>query len=424
MGRRYRAPVPRLLPLLAALAALLAAAPAATASPRVQYGIQDDAWLQYGAGSLESRVQTLDDLGVDLVRFSIDWSRVEARRGAHDWSGVDPVLNALRARGIRTVVTLYGTPRWANGGRSSNWAPTSAASFAAFAASAARRYPWVKDWLIWNEPNQRRWLRPTTPRTYVTKLLNPAYAAIKRVSGGTRVAGGVTAPRGGYGGVSPVDWIRGMRAARARLDAYAHHPYPINRTQTPWTGACGHCETITMASLERLLREVRNAWGGAKRIWLTEYGYQTNPPDRLLGVSKAAQARYVGEAAWRVFKAPNVDMLVQYLYRDEPEVGRWQSGLVSVSGAAKPARRAFMVAAAQAYRSGRTTAIWGHVRPGDGRQYYVLQQFRNGGWRTVNGAYRTTKNGFFYRYVRAGKGSKLRVMHTPTRTVGPVLVVR
>jgi hypothetical protein len=71
-----------------------------------------------------------------------------------------------------------------------------------------------------------------------------------------------------------------------------------------------------------------------------------------------------------------------------------------------------------------TTAIWGHVRPGDGRQYYVLQQFRNGGWRTVNGAYRTTKNGFFYRYVRAGKGSKLRVMHTPTRTVGPVLVVR
>ena len=36
--------------------------------------------------------------------------------------------------------------------------------------------PWVKLWLVWNEPNQRRWLRPTTPQTYVTKLLNPAYA--------------------------------------------------------------------------------------------------------------------------------------------------------------------------------------------------------------------------------------------------------
>lgn len=414
----------RLLVLLAALAAVLHVASPAAASPSIRYGIQDDAWLLYGAGTLESRVETLDRLGVELVRFTIDWSRVEARRGEYDWSGVDPVLRALRDRGIRAVVTLNGAPRWANGGRSPNWAPTSGSTFASFAAVAATRYPWVKDWLIWNEPNQRRWLRPTTPRTYVTKLLNPAYAAIHSASSSARVGGGVTAPRGSSGGVSPVDWIRGMRAAGARLDAYAHHPYPLTRFQTPWTGACDHCETITMASLERLLREVSRAWGGAKRIWLTEYGYQTNPPDRFLGVSTAKQARYLGEAAWRSFKARNVDMLIHYLYRDEPDVARWQSGFITMGGVAKPALRAFMVAASQAYRSGRTTAVWGHVRLGEGRQYYVLQQFRDGRWRTVNGAYRTTARGFFYRYVRAGKGAKLRIVHTPTRTVSPVLVVR
>ncbi len=63
----------------------------------------------------------------------------------------------------------------ANGGRSTNWASTSSSTFASFAGAAARRYPWVKDLLIWNEPNQRRWPRPTTPSTYVTKLLHPAH---------------------------------------------------------------------------------------------------------------------------------------------------------------------------------------------------------------------------------------------------------
>ena len=65
-----------------------------------------------------------------------------------------------------------------------------------------------------------------------------------------------------------------------------------------------------------------------------------------------------------------------------------------------------------------------HIRPGTGRQLYVLQQLRNGGWLTVNGVYRTTKRGFLYRYVRADRGSKLRIVHTPTRTTSPILVVR
>ena len=398
-------------------------APAA-ASPSISYGIQDDAWLLYGEGTLDSRIETLEQLGVDLVRFTVDWSTVEARRGTRDWSRVDPVFRGLRARGLRVVATLYGTPRWANGGRSKNWAPASGSTFASFAGAAAARYPWIKDWLIWNEPNQRRWLQPTTASTYVRTLLNPAYWAIHRASAGVRVGGGVTAPRASSGGVSPVDWIRGMRAARARLDAYAHHPYPLSRLQTPSSGACVYCDTITLASLPRLLREVASAWGSAMRIWLTEYGYQTNPPDTFLGVSHATQARYVGEAAWRAFKARNVDMLIHYLYRDEPDLGGWQSGFLTAAGTAKPARNSFMIAAAQAYRIGLTTAVWGHVRPGHGRQYYLLQQFRKGAWRTVNGAYRTTNRGYIYRYVRAGKGSRLRIVHTQTGTISPILKVR
>jgi len=213
-----------------------------------------------------------------------------------------------------------------------------------------------------------------------------------------------------------------MDAAGARLDAYAHNPYPLRRFETPTTGACGHCETITMATIDRLLREVGNAFGG-KRIWLTEYGYQTNPPDRLLGVSPALQARYLADAAYRAYRTPYVDMLIQYLYKDEPSAARWQSGLVTSGGSAKVSRRAAILPLAQASRRGLRTAVWGQVRPDQGRQRYVLQQFRDGRWRSVGGPRTTTSRGFLFRTLRAGEGSKLRIWYPRDRIASPLLRV-
>ena len=413
----------RLLLILSAFVAVLALSGPASASPYAQYGIQDDAWITYGPGTLESRLDTLDRLGVDIVRYTINWHEAEKRKGVREWGSADSVLRGLNAHGISAVVTLYGTPRWANGGRSPNWAPNKGAWFANFAVAAAKRYPFVQKWLIWNEPNQRRWLRPTTPRTYVKQLLNPAFYALHRTRRGIKVGGGVTAPRGAYRGVSPVDWIRGMRANRARLDAFAHNPYPLRRGETPSAGACGHCSTITMASLDRLLREVKRAWGG-KRIWLTEYGYQTNPPDRLLGVSKTLQARYLAEASRRVHATPRVDMLIHYLYKDEPNAARWQSGLISAGGSSKPALRAFSLPLVQASRSGVRTVLWGQVRPRNGRQRYILQQFRGGKWRTVGGARRTSARGYLTRTVRAGRGARFRIWYPADKLASPLLKIR
>jgi hypothetical protein len=415
--------VRQLILILAASFAVLALSGPASASPYAQYGIQDDAWITYGPGTLEERLDTLDALGIDLVRFTINWHEVEKSKGVREWGSADTVLRGLRARGISAVVTLYGTPRWANGGRSPNWAPTKGASFANFAVAAAKRYPYVQKWLIWNEPNQRRWLRPTTARTYVQKLLNPAFYAMHRVRRGIMVGGGVTAPRGAYRGVWPVAWIRGMRAAGARLDAYAHHPYPLSRSETPYSGGCGHCETITLATLDRLLREVKRAWGG-KRIWLTEYGYQTNPPDRAFGVSPALQARYHADASRLVYATARVDMLIHYLYKDEPVAARWQSGLISASGSAKPSLRAFSLPLAQVSRRGLRTVLWGQVRPHAGRERYILQQFRSGGWRSVGGKRITTSRGYFSRIVRAGPGARFRIWYPRERFASPLLRIR
>ena len=109
-----------------------------------------------------------------------------------------------------------------------------------------------------------------------------------------------------------------------------------------------------MATLGRLLNEVARTYPKA-RVWLTEYGYQTNPPDRLLGVSPAKQARYLAEAV-AVPPCSRVDLLVHYLYRDEPSLGRWQSGLTTVRGQPKPALAAAMLPLVQVSRKASTTS--------------------------------------------------------------------
>src|ERR1700760_1953695 len=347
--------------LLCALAGSLAAAPRAHAATGIEYGLTDDAWLQDGPGSVDARVEKLQSLGVKVVRFSLHWDQIATTKPAspasaadpsYDWTDSSTVLDALHAHGIDVLVQLVGTPRWANGGKPANYAPTSSTAFGAFASAAAHEYPWVRKWLIWNEPNQAIWLRPTSAPIYVTRLLNPAYAAIHAAIPSAKVAGGGTAPRGSTNGVSPVAWLEAMFKAHAKLDAYAHNPYPLDpKRETPTTGGCAHCTTITMATLDKLETLVARYFPRA-RIWLSEYGYQTNPPDKLLGVSMALQARYEALGAYVAYHAPRVDLLIHFLYQDEPNIARFQSGLVTLANAEKPSLAAFELPLAQTARSG------------------------------------------------------------------------
>jgi Glycosyl hydrolase catalytic core len=396
----------------------------ADASPSVRYGVQDDAWLAAGPGDFYERLAELRELGVQVYRFTLRWDQIETKRGVYDWTWPDAVVGGLRANGIAPVLTIWGTPRWANGGRTPNYAPRSKWALASFAKAAATRYrAQARHWLIWNEPNQRRWLRPTSARTY-TGLLNVSFSAIKRANPEAKVAGGVTAPRGNVGGQNPVDWIRAMRRYRAKLDAYAHHPYPTQpRTETPWSGGCAWCKTITMADLDRLIREVRAAFPG-KRIWLTEYGYQTNPPERWLGVSPARQALYGSAASLRAFRAPLVDMLIHFMVQDDGRSAGWQSGFRRLDGSAKPSYNSFKLPLAQVSRRGARTVVWGQVRPRSGRQPYRLQQWRNGGWRWAGSRRLTGTRGFWQRTVRAPRGSKLRAWSPLDGVFSPPFTVR
>jgi hypothetical protein len=415
--------------VLAACATLLLAAQA-SATPTARMGIQDDAWLRWGPGTLASRLATLDTLGVKTVRFTLLWSDVAARRPAspldpndpaYDWTAFDAILDGLRAHGITPIVTLYGSPRWANGGRAPNRLPRS--GFGDFAYAASKRYPWIRLWTVWNEPNTRVFSVPVSPRLYVQRLLNPAYVLLHEANRRNIVAGGVTSPRKTASGMAPTSYMAGMHAAHARLDAYAANPYPATKVETPFVDPCSWCQTLTLAHLAQIRALVTRYFGARQPLWLTEYGYQTNPPDRLLGVSPARQALLLGEAALRVWEQPGVTVLVHFLVRDEPSLGGWQSGLFTARGAAKPAYRAFALPLAVQSRRGDRTVLWGQVRPGSGRRPYVIQRWTGRRWANVGSVRRTGPGGTFRTTIDVRRGTKVRLRAPGVAFPSPLLAI-
>jgi hypothetical protein len=154
---------------------------------------------------------------------------------------------------------------------------------------------------------------------------------------GEVVACGVTSPRGNGKPTSaspshtPLAFLRGMKKFRARFDVYAHHPYAQKRAPT-WRPPRGS-GWIALGNIGVLTGELSRLYG-PKKVWITEYGYETNPPDRHLGVSYATQRSWLSQAYGIARRNPRISMFIWFLLRDERDrngsgfgVPGWQSGL-------------------------------------------------------------------------------------------------
>ena len=366
----------------------LACVSATTASPGLRGGITDSGAAYYHDPA--EFYPALEELGVHLLRVHLNWGGklgVAARRPregtdfedpAYDWHLYDRVALQAERYGVELVFTIFGTPAWANGGGAPTRAPINAARLREFSYAAATRYsgtyvradgkllPRVRYWTAWNEPNLQIGLIPQWRRVGTRWVIQSAidYARICNavVDGvhtsmlrGEKVACGVTAARGNNNpsgkkpSVSPLAFLRAMKKAGARdFDAYAHHPYYGAPSESPATASPGR-GGVTLGNIDDLVHELTRLYG-PKRIWLTEYGYQTNPPDGVFGVSWATQARYVGEAFAIARAHPRIDMLLWFLLQDEGDPTRWQSGFISADGKRKPSFEAFREALAELKR--------------------------------------------------------------------------
>jgi len=151
--------------------------------------------------------------------------------------------------------------------------------------------------------------------------------------------------------VSPIPFLRAMKAGGAKgFDAYAQHPYYGSPAETPSTkpppGLRGQPPTaVTLGNIDVLIGELDRLYGRQMRVWVTEYGYQTNPTDRIFGVTWSKQAAYLAQAVSIVRANPRIDMFLWFLLRDEQRLSGWQSGLMTYDGKRKPSFAAFQRAA-------------------------------------------------------------------------------
>ena len=201
--------------------ACLAAAvlvPAAAAADRMWVGFQDDPMFRWDPQRMEAMDQARGN-NARIVRTVVDWSRAAADRPANPTNSFDPAYNFgdvdelvrnAQQRGMEVLITLWGTPKWANGGKTPNYMPTKLSDFTAFARAVASRYsgrypgyPYVRFFSIWNESNLGTFLRPQfdkkgriiSTRTYA-RLAKAGYTGIKQGNKSAQVAIGETSSHG------------------------------------------------------------------------------------------------------------------------------------------------------------------------------------------------------------------------------------
>jgi len=326
---------------------------------------------------------TLVKLRAQIIRLNLDWNLIATERPvnmadpsdpAYDWSTYDRVLLNAAKNKIQVLFTIYGTPRWAQGKKKGiNRAPRRMVWLKYFALAAAKRYsgnfvrddntklPAVRKWLAWNEPNNpvfllpqwqkfgRRFI-PIAARTYV-QMCTAIWSGVHASHLSKEVVGcGATDPRGNNAArsrrpsISPLAFLAALKKYGLRhFDVYAHHPYYGRPSETPSTKPKDK-NTVTLANIGVLTKLLSRLYGN-KKLWVTEYGYQTRPPDEVFGVSWSLQSRYLTQAFAIARRNPRIDMLIWFLLKDQPDLAGWQSGLMTVDGRRKPAYAAFQRAA-------------------------------------------------------------------------------
>jgi hypothetical protein len=377
--------------LLASACAALAFAAAASAD--LQIGVVDD---RAKGGDGTTFFSQMNDVGLSQLRVTVLWDST-APTAIPDQAEIEQMLPFAQAGGVKVVFAVYpAKPLQAPK------SPADVSAFAAFTAQLARTFPTVKEFIVGNEPNQTRFWQPQFDSSggacvAFTRMLAASYDALKAVDPANRVIGVGLSPRGNDDpsatsnvSHSPVTCLRDMGAAyrglaRAKplMDEFSFHPYPKTDRDTLMKGY--RWPNAGVPNLGRIKQAFWDAFRGTRqplfaeggtaggvRFRLDEVGWQVRidpsaqhayeGTENVQPTDEESQARIYGELIRFLACDESVGSLLFFGLVDEPDLDRWQAGLIRADGTFRPAYGAVKTTFAETQgRCGGKRQLWRHT---------------------------------------------------------------
>jgi hypothetical protein len=349
-----------------ACAGLVLAAPSHAA---IEVGVADDHPVgQPDAGAAFFALQ--NDVGMREVRISVLWDATRPTTIANQ-AEIEAVLPVATLRGVKVVFSVAPLKARAM------LEPGGANQFVAFVGQVARTFPTVKDVIVGNEPNQPRFWQPqfdsrgrNVSGASFASVLARSYDALKAVDPTIKVIGVGLSPRGndnphasGNVSTSPVKFLQALgasyRASKRRkplMDQFAYHLYPRQDRDGLTKGYSWPNAGVT--NFDRVKQAFSDAFAGTAqrtfeqglKVKFDEVGWQVAvlpaAADAYFGsesispATEAAQARIYAGLLRYVACDPAVDSVLFFGLQDEPDLDRWQAGLIRADGTSRPSYNA------------------------------------------------------------------------------------
>lgn len=360
------------LTLVCAIGALALAAPAAA---DITVGVADSL-PRDDAANADRFFETMNDVGLTEDRISIHWDSARPTT-IPGRDALDHAVARAEAHTIRLTFAVYPSRATAITGNAA-----AAAQFARFLQQLAEAYPTVRDFIVGNEPNKSRFWQPVfNPNgtgaacAAYEALLARSYDALKAVDQRITVIGLALGPRGtdnarapGNLSISPIRCLRDVgRAYRASrrtkpiMDELSYHGHPNSAADPLEAGY--RWPNAGIPNVARIKQAVWDAFQGTAqptfqeaglpsgpvrtlKMRMNEVGWEVSIPpafrssyygrESVVTTDEGTQAAIYGNLLPLLACDPGVRSVLFFNLIDEPNLDRWQSGLLRADWTKRP----------------------------------------------------------------------------------------